>query len=161
MARLSPRARKAIQQRIEDRVDAVDSAVLENQMVLADDCAPDALHHVAETIASARHAASCTRDIDADATPVNDRMDDAWAAAGESLTMFVDELLAAECAHVIEHADEWAARNADPEADVLVRRSADDYDAAKREAREWLREHADAAERAGVLKEHSAGEEDR
>ena len=161
MARLTPRARKAIQQRIEDRVDAVDSAVLENHMIHADDGAPEALHHIAATLASARHAASCTRDIDADATPVHDRMDDAWDAAGESLTMFVDELLAAECAHVIEHADEWAARDADPEADVLDRRSADEYAAAKHEARKWLLEHADAAERAGVLEAHSAGEGDQ
>jgi len=157
MARLSPRERKAIQQRIEDRVDSVDSTILENHMLHADDGAPEALHHIAATLASARHAASCTRDVDADATPVHDRMDDAWDAASESLTMFVDELLAAECAHVIEHADEWAARDADPEADVLNRRSREEHDAAKREAREWLQAHMNAAERAGVLEDLELG----
>ena len=156
MSRLSPRARKAIQRRIEDRVDAVDSTILENHMLHADDGAPEALHHIAATLGSARHAASCTRDIDADATLVHDRMDDAWDAASVALTMFVDELLAEECAHVIEHADEWAVCDADPEADVLNRRSTDQYAAAKREAREWLQEHVDAAERAGVFREHGA-----
>jgi len=158
--RLSPRARKAIQQRIKYGVDPVESAILENHMLHADDGAPEALHHIAETIASARHAASCTRDIDADATPVHDRMDDVWAAASESLTMFVDELLAEECAHVIKHADEWAARDADSEADVLNRRSANEYAVAKQEAREWLQEHVDAARRAGVLDELETGTPD-
>jgi hypothetical protein len=156
MSRLSPRARKRIKERIDEHADEVDNNILTDEILLVDDGAPEALHHIAQSTSSTHHAMSCLRDPDADETPAHDQMSDAHFAALEALSEFIEQLVAETCAHVIQHADKWADRDANPEKDVLVRNDREEYDDAKREAREWLQEHVDAARRAGVLDEIDA-----
>lgn len=70
-------------------------------------------------------------------------------AAAESLndliSGLVDEQIARACANVLEKGDDWS--------DI---HDEEDITAAKHEAREWLQQHLDAAERAGVQDEVTA-----
>jgi hypothetical protein len=155
MSRLGPRAQKYISRRLDEYVDEVDAVVLENEVAIADDGADEALYHIAEAAAEAYHAADRTRSpAGEDDGPVHEQMDDAHFAALEALSEYIEQLVAEAHANVIQHADEWAARQnpvRDPE----------DYEAAKREAREWLQQHTDAAKRAGVFEQLRQMEADR
>lgn len=152
MTRLSPRAQKYISRRIDEYVGEADSVIVENEVAVADSGADEALYHIAEAAAEAYHAADRTRSpAGEDNSSVHDKLDDAHYAALEALSEYIEQLVAEAYANVIQHADEWADRDDDPDADVLNRRDREEYEAAKREAREWLQLHLEAARRAGVL----------
>lgn len=149
MTRRSRGARTAISRRIDEYLEDIDTTVLSNQVAVADDGAPEALHHLAETVAAARNAAACTERPN-EASPVFDAVDAAWGEAKTALDLYVEQLVASECAAVVREADEWAARPDSPHSD-------DEYKLAKQEAREWLQHHLDAARRAGVLESTPRG----
>jgi hypothetical protein len=133
----------AVSRRIDEHLEDVDTTVLSNEVADVDDGAPEALHHLAETVASARHAAECTERPN-QASPVFNLIDTAYTQARRALDMYVEELVATACADVIQQADEWADRDTDMY-------SAAEYKVAKQDARWWLQHHLDAARRAGVL----------
>ena len=140
MTTLGPKARQFIGDRIDRHTDDIDSIVLQNRVFEADDGAPETLYHLATAAEAALYAEGSERRRDRDDL-VRRGASDTFDAAHAALEAFVDELVARECAQVIAHADEWAAT-----WDVDR-----DFDAAKREAREWLQQHTDAAARADVL----------
>jgi hypothetical protein len=149
MSRLSGRARRLISRRLDEYVDEADSAIVANEVAVAGENADETLHHTAEAAASAYHAADCTRSPPGeDDGLIHERMDDAHFAALDALSGYIEQLVAEAYADVVRHADEWAARGEDPDVDVLNSRTREEYDEAKREAREWLQLHLDAARRA-------------
>lgn len=74
--------------------------------------------------------------------PVRESAFDAAESLTDHVDELVDEVVAAALGDVLEHADDWT--------DVW---DAEDVEAAKDEAREWLQDHREAAERADVSAE--------
>jgi hypothetical protein len=142
MSRLGPRARRYISDRIDAHLEEIESAPLHNRVYEADDGAPETLHHLATAAEAAYHAEDCERDRDRD-DPVRAGANTAFREAKAALDAYIDELVAGECLHVIEHADEWAETRDHYDVEAC--------EAAKHEAREWLQQHTEAADRAGVL----------
>lgn len=138
MARLGRKAREFIREHIDEHLEAVDAAPLHNAITDADDGAPETLHHLATAAEASYFAADCERDRNRD-DPVSRKTDAALGGAVGALEDYIDELVAQECANVIQTVDEWEWPDDEQAA------------ASKREAREWLQLHLDAARRAGVL----------
>lgn len=92
MSGLGPRARKLITQRLDEYVEEADSVIVENEVAVADDGAGETLVYISEAAASAYHAADCTRSAPGeDDGPVHEQMDDAYFAALEALSEYVEQ----------------------------------------------------------------------
>ncbi|WP_121744429.1 hypothetical protein [Natronorubrum halophilum] len=144
MAQLSYRGRKRLSEARSTFIEAFDSRVLEDWMHSVDD-GDDLVYHYAEAIANAECAAD---EADERYGWDDDTSLDAGSAVGEltgALEMHLEALVAEICATVAQREGEWTEYTDDEEIEPAVH-----------EAREWLQEHQDAAERAGVWEEVSA-----
>ncbi|QCC57329.1 hypothetical protein [Natrinema thermotolerans] len=144
MARRSYRANQVLSDAVSDRVDEFDSRVLEDWMHSVDD-GDDLVHHYAEAIANAQHAAEETDERYGWQDDLHTTTDEAVQNLEAALKDHLDVLVAEICATVANREGDWIDHTDDENVEPAVH-----------EARDWLQAHQEAAERAGVWDEVTA-----
>lgn len=144
MVRRSYRANQVVSDAVSDRVGAFDSRVLEDWMHTVDD-GDDLVHHYAEAIANAQHAAEETDDRYGWRDELHTTTDEAVESLEAAFEDHLDVLVADVCATVALREGDW-----------INHADGGDVEDAVHEARDWLQTHQEAAERAGVWEEVTA-----
>ncbi|PCR89334.1 hypothetical protein [Natrinema ejinorense] len=144
MPRRSYRGNEVVKEKVSERVDEFDSRVLEDWMHTVDD-GDELVYYFAEAIGNAWYA-----NDEADGRygwddEIAEAVGGAAEELGDAFDAHLDVLVAETCATVALRNGKWVEHHDD-----------EDIEAAVHEAREWLQEHSEAAERAGVWEEVTA-----
>jgi hypothetical protein len=142
MTRMNHHGRKLTSDRIDKHLNSFEAAPIHNRICEADD-GDDLVTELAIAAGRAYYAvkevSGSSRDRDYD-DPVRRPTRAGYNELCDALHSRVDELVAQACGNALEHADEWADRYSEEEIEQ-----------SKQEARDWLEQHKDIAERVGVL----------
>jgi hypothetical protein len=142
MTRMNHHSRELISDRIDKHLNSFEATPIHDRIYDADngdDLVTELAEAAGRTYYAVKEVSGSSRDRDYD-DPVRRPTRAGYNELCDALHLRVDELVAQACGNALEHADEWPDRYDEEEIGQ-----------SKQEARDWLEQHKDIAERVGVL----------